>query len=83
MLIYCTMNAEDIKLTLKVDSNGVNLCFCNNCNSILIDNNPQIGATLYKVVEEINAKEMTELQDEDGFFWVCPTCIVDDYLTDL
>lgn len=75
------MNAEDIKLTLQVDSKGVNLCFCNNCNNILIDNNSQFGATLYKQVD--NAKEMTELKDEGGYFWVCPTCLVDDYLTDL
>ena len=75
------MNAEDIKLTLDVDSNGVNLCVCNNCNSILIDNNPQIGASFYEKVD--GAKDMKELEDENGFFWVCPVCLVDDFLIDL
>lgn len=59
-----------------------NLCKCNNCDSILIDQNSQIGANEYDLSgEEI---EMQYMQDEDGeYFWACPLCETDDYLIDL
>lgn len=71
------------------DPDGVNLCRCNNCMSILIDHNPQFEAKRY---DESRAdgelKQFVDLSD-DGishdihFFWGCPNCRTDEYLTDL
>jgi len=63
-----------------------NLCKCNNCNSILIDQNPQINAK-----EHILTGSELEMQWTGGLVehknddphWVCPICMADDYLVDL
>lgn len=60
-----------------------NLCKCNNCNSILIDQNSQIGAKEYELKgEEIEMQYCTDEQGENGF-WACPICETDEYLIDL
>ena len=58
------------------------LCKCNNCDSILIDMNPQIDATEKEVPKD--AKYMDYLWDKEGemYYWACPECETDDYLTD-
>ena len=58
-----------------------NLCKCNNCDSVLIDDNPQTNAILHT----LKGDEMTmvEVIDENGVGFVCPICLVDDYLIDL
>ena len=63
-----------------------NLCKCNNCESILIDQNPQIGAKEY----ELTGKEL-EMQYTGGLIefenydphWICPICMTDGYLVDI
>ena len=57
------------------------LCKCNNCDTIMRDENPQNGAKkhLLSGIEE----SMEQLEDEDGVFWGCPKCLTDDYLKDL
>jgi hypothetical protein len=56
-----------------------NLCKCNNCESVLIDQNSQIGAKEYPLTgKEI---EMQYLENEGA--WICPICETDDFLTDL
>ncbi len=70
-----------------------NLCKCNNCDSILIDQNPQIGAKEHLVYQGENysvdsenkeVSEMQYLEDPNGeYFWGCPFCETDNYLTDL
>lgn len=56
-----------------------NLCTCNNCEGIFIDQNPQIGAPVYRV----NVNKTSDLQfNSNESCWVCPVCDVDDYLTD-
>jgi hypothetical protein len=58
-----------------------NLCKCNNCDSILLDQNPQIGAKEYELKgTEIAMQYET---DENGGFWTCPICETDAYLNDL
>ena len=58
-----------------------NLCKCNLCNVVLIDENPQIGAIDY----ELNGSELTMVQfnEEGDYVWGCPKCETDDYLIDL
>lgn len=57
-----------------------NLCKCNNCDSVLIDKNPQIGAKEYP----LRGSELEMVKSEgDDPHWVCPKCMVDDYLIDL
>ena len=63
-----------------------NLCKCNNCDSILIDQNPKIGAKEHALTgNELEMQFMQGLVEhsEDGLFWACPTCLTDAYLTDL
>ncbi len=54
------------------------LCKCNNCGNILIDENPQVDAIKY----DLNGSELEMVKDEDGY-WACPICLTDDYLIDL
>lgn len=59
----------------------VNLCSCNMCGSILIDENPQVGAKKHNV-DLSKVKEMVKSCDGGECFWACPICKTDDYLTD-
>ncbi len=67
-----------------------NLCKCNKCDAVLIDQNPQIGAAEYDLEEGGYATgvgevdEMQYLKDNGGdMFWACPNCETDEYLIDL
>ena len=60
---------------------SANLCKCNNCGSVLIDENPQYGAVFHPV--PTNAIEMEYITNDDGSFWACPNCQTDEYLIDL
>ena len=58
-----------------------NLCTCNKCGNIFIDQNPQIGAKVYNV----NVQKVTDLQylkDGGGYYWGCGICETDGYLQD-
>jgi hypothetical protein len=63
-----------------------NLCKCNNCDSILIDQNPQVNAKEFylKGTElEMQYNPGLIMEDEDDErFWVCPICMTDGYLND-
>ena len=60
----------------------INLCKCNRCGLVMVDQNPQINAKKYKV--DVNKfADMQYLKDNGGdYFWACPTCESDEYLTD-
>lgn len=68
------------------------LCRCNNCETILVDENPQIHADLHQVyVNEsgqwIDGKgqevaSMEYFEEEGGRYIGCPICETDGYLTD-
>lgn len=62
-----------------------NLCKCNNCDSILIDQNPQTGAKEHILAgNELEMQFMQGLvENEEDLFWACPICLTDGYLTDL
>jgi hypothetical protein len=57
------------------------LCKCNNCDTIMRDENPQVGAKKYLLSG--NEALMGRLDDGDVVFWGCPKCLTDDYLKDL
>lgn len=57
-----------------------NLCQCNKCNIILIDQNSQVNAPLYEL--QGDEVEMQYVEDSDGGLWVCPVCGSDDNLQD-
>jgi len=64
------------------------LCKCNNCGTVMIDQNPQVGAKLHKLtgqeVEMQYIKGLVESNNVDEeFFWACPVCLTDGYLTDM
>jgi len=64
---------------------AVNLCKCNKCGTILLDQNPQIGAKRHTInltkVEVMQYIKDEESQDQE-YFWGCPICMTDAYLTD-
>lgn len=55
------------------------LCKCNNCDSILLDQNPQIGAKEQDTKDYPTIKNMMWKKDH----WVCCICKTDSYLIDL
>lgn len=63
------------------------LCKCNNCETVMIDENAQVGAVLHELNgTEVKMKQITEpttKADGQTYFCGCPICLTDDYLTDL
>lgn len=62
-----------------------NLCRCNNCNNILLDENPQVDA----IKHELKGGELLMIQinigdgnNGDEYIWACPICGTDGFLTD-
>lgn len=58
----------------------VHLCFCCNCNTLMLDKNPQTNAPLFPTEDRF--VEMQYMTDEYGGFWGCPICNTDAYLMD-
>lgn len=59
------------------------LCKCNNCGTVMLDNNPQVGAPLFEVkIWSIHSMEYVKPNKDEEGFWACPKCQTDDYLTD-
>jgi hypothetical protein len=67
---------------MKTKENGIELCKCNNCERILIDENPQTNAKKYDI-KGIKVHSMEYINDYENSFWACPHCQTDAYLTDL
>ena len=72
-----------------------NLCKCNNCELVLIDQNAQIGAKEFEVFSAPDAHRMDSFGNEvadmsyipdrinpNEHFWACPVCDSDEYLVD-
>lgn len=70
------------------------LCHCNNCETILIDENPQVNAKIYTIIDNYcesfpnkKIEMMAYMKDKNSqdqqHFWYCPICETDDYLIDL
>ena len=67
------------------------LCGCNNCEAIMVDENPSDQKEL--TVKDKYLQEMVQLNEsEDAYdpiegsehtFWACPNCKTDAYLTDI
>ena len=63
-----------------------NLCKCTNCDTIMIDQNSQVDATLHELTgKEVEMQYMQGLIEHGGthYYWVCPICETDEYLIDL
>jgi len=80
-------------MTTKEKAFQANLCGCNMCGLILVDQNPQIDAKVSQVYFDDDKqwvteddREVAEMQyekDNSGeHYWACPVCLCDDYLTD-
>jgi len=73
---------EELIYENKPTDEEVNLCKCNRCDLVMLDKNPQINAPTYKV-NLFKIEDMQYLKDNGGdYFWACPTCESDEYLTD-
>ena len=57
------------------------ICKCNNCERLLIDENAQVGAEKVEV-GNMKVHSMIYINDYDNNFWACPHCLTDAYLTD-
>lgn len=62
-----------------------NLCYCNNCEKVLIDHNPQVKAVQFDVNGELQETIHLKTDDEgeEGPLWACPFCKTDGYLVDI
>jgi len=58
------------------------LCKCNNCERLLIDENPQVDAQKIEIGNQ-KVHSMEWIEDGEDSFWACPHCLTDAYLTDL
>lgn len=70
-------------IILVEDEHGVELCKCINCDLILIDENPQVGAKKYDLDRVPEAREMHFVQNDEEMFWGCPECEQDGCLIDI
>jgi len=82
---FVLQEPEFINLSLMATT--ANLCKCNNCDSILIDQNPQINAKEYYLKgTELEMQYIPSIIEKgnvvDGAFWACPICMTDGYLDD-
>jgi len=59
-----------------------NICKCLNCESILIDENPQDDNKTELKGNEKNMVQVTDPTDGD-IFWACPICKTDAYIADI
>lgn len=57
------------------------LCKCNNCGTILIDENPQVNAPKFELTG--NEESMEQVTEADEVFMACPKCKTDAFLIDL
>lgn len=65
-----------------------NLCKCNNCNNVLIDQNPQVNATEHQLTgKELDMQffggGVKDKYGKDNNYWGCPICLTDEFLTDI
>lgn len=75
----------------NVNTVTAQLCGCNNCDAIMIDENPDNQPELTveaKFITEMAYIKESEDREEpvDGSeycFWGCPNCLTDGYLTDI
>jgi hypothetical protein len=58
------------------------LCKCNNCDRLLIDENPQVDAQKIEV-GNVRVHSMEWIDEGENSFWACPYCLTDAYLTDI
>lgn len=67
------------------------LCICNNCLSVMVDENPSDRAEFEtKNLELVDMEFLTEDslepgedEDQGAGFWGCPKCLTDGYLMDV
>lgn len=57
------------------------LCKCNNCDTVMIDQNPKTDTPELEVPD--NATDMQFIDEEGGGYWGCPVCDDDGYLMDI
>jgi hypothetical protein len=62
-----------------------NICKCNNCDTLLIDENPQVGAN--QLIVPDSTPGLIRMKEPEacggGEFWACPNCKTDSFLADL
>ena len=62
------------------------LCKCNNCNTVMFDENPSSQPKLEAPSGTVNMKKFEDTEEGDlerSFFWGCPECETDEYLQDV
>jgi hypothetical protein len=59
----------------------VQLCKCNNCDTIMFDENPQVINTKFEI--PLNTEHMIQIEEDESFYWACPKCKTDAHLIDI
>ena len=77
-----TKTASELLQSIQEDKNGEHLCICNNCLTIMYDENPQSKAKRYNI-EGLYVSHMKSHKDDAGWNYACPRCETDEYLMDL
>lgn len=57
------------------------ICKCNKCDARLFDENPKDDSP--KQIPNGNELSMVQIDDDGEFFWGCPNCNTDCFLTDI
>jgi len=57
-------------------------CKCNNCGEVFIDINPDTQPS-FEIPRGKIFRELTQQEDDGGYFSGCPTCKTDGYLRDV
>jgi hypothetical protein len=62
----------------------VQLCKCNNCNNIYIDQNSQVNQPEFEI-EQNKYSDLQYLKEKNSkyYYWGCPVCETDGYLIDI
>lgn len=58
------------------------LCYCNNCETIYEDMNPQVEAKEYPETNSFEPLQWVTDKDDGEACWLCPKCRTDGYLRD-
>ena len=67
---------------------SANLCKCNNCDNVLIDQNPQINSFEYELKgDELEMQffggGVKDRHGKEENYWGCPICLTDEFLIDI
>ena len=77
------LTAEQLKEILVPNENGEFLCVCDNCMSLLYDENPADEATKFDMKSVPEGMVVLSMDRHEDGYPVCPICGTDEFLMDI